>query len=200
MDAEPLFLQRCGQLAALLQSDNEIDLLDIGAILRQLLLDKNKLMDAANKEGIKPKFHVGVSHYGPDEHAAKTFWSTIDGIDPEIRPGAPSAHLGRDDFLKHVVINYFGKNITIRDIIDHTANVAGGVHLDPRPKKTPIRHADQAVTVLGYPISAYHMRAIGKVALRAFQPIIDDVQKRQSHAQSGARGPSPNKSAEPDHQ
>src|ERR1700686_26238 len=100
MDAEPLFLQRCGQLTALLQSDSEIDLLDIGAILRQLLLDKNKLMDAANKEGIKPKFHVGLSVYGPNEHADKTFWSMIDGIDPEVRrPGAPSAHFGRDEFL-----------------------------------------------------------------------------------------------------
>jgi hypothetical protein len=164
-----------------LQSDNHIDLLDIAAILRQLLLDKNKLMDAANKGGIKPKFHVGVSVYGPDEHADKTFWSMIDGIDPEIRrPGMPSAQLSRDDFLSHVVINNFGKTISIRDIIDHAANVAGGVHLDPRPKNTPIAEAERTVMVRGYPVGAYHLKGIAKVVLRALQPIIDDVQKRQS--------------------
>jgi hypothetical protein len=198
MEPEPLFLQRCGQLAALLQGNSEIDLLDIGAILRQLLLDKNKLMDAANKERIKPKFHVGASNFAADEHADKTFWTMIDGIDPEIRSAqAPSVQLGRDDFLNLVVINNFGKTITIRDIIDHAANVAGGVHLDPRPKKTPIEASDREVIVNGYPIAAYHMRAIAKVALRGLQPIIDDVQKRQSAAQSGVRARSPGKSAEP---
>jgi hypothetical protein len=199
MDAEPLFLQRCGQLVALVQGDSEIDLLDIGAILRQLLLDKNKLMDAANKERIKPKFHVGLSNFGPDEHADKALWTMVDGIDPEVRSAqAPSAELGRDDFLNLVVINNFGKTITIRDIIDHAANVAGGVHLDPRPKRTPIAEVDRKVIIQGYPIAAYHMRAIAKVILRGLQPIIDDVQKRQSAAQTDGRVPSPSKSAEPD--
>jgi hypothetical protein len=200
MEAEPLFLQRCEQIALLIQSDKEIDLLDLGGRLRQLLMDNYSLMDTANSGRIKPKFHVGVSRYaGDDEFAEKTFWSILDGIDPENRaPGAPSAHLTRDAFLKHVVANDHGKSITIKDVIEHTSNKSGGIHHDPRPNSSSAAKMDRTITVHGFPITAYHLKGIAKVALRALQPVIDDVQKRQTRAQSGEPHPSPDKSCEPD--
>ena len=184
MQPEPLFLRRCEQAAVLMQSNDEAELLDLAGLLRQLLMDKYSLMDTANASCVKPKFHVGVSRYaGNDQFADKTFWTILDGLDPEIRaPDAPSAHLTRDAFLKHVVINDHGKSITIKDIIEHAANVSGGVHHDPRPKNSPVSNVNRKVVVYGIPIDVYYIKGIAKVTLRALQPIIDDVQKRQSNA------------------
>ncbi len=177
MDPEPLFLRRCEQIAELMQSRDEIDLLDVAGLLRQVIMDKHSLLDTANKNRIKPKFHVGVSRYADnDPYEKSTFWMILDGIDPEIRaPGAPSAHLTANQFLQHVVINDHGNRITIKDIIDNCANVSGGRHHDPRPKNTPITLVNRKVTVRGFPVDVSYIRGIATVALRAMQPVIDDV-------------------------
>jgi hypothetical protein len=184
MDPEPLFLRRCEQMAALVQSNDEVDLLDVARLLRQILMDKHSLLDAANKSRVKIKFHVGVSSYDvPDPHEKATFWMILDGLDPEIRrPGAPSAHLTHNQFLQHVVINDHGTKITIKDVIDNAAHVSGGVHYDPRLKNTPIAHVNRKVSVLGFPVDVTYLKGIAKVALKAMQPVIDNVQKRQSSA------------------
>jgi hypothetical protein len=49
MDAKTLFLERCKQVEALMQSHKEIDLLDLAAKLRQLLLDGDALMRRKSK-------------------------------------------------------------------------------------------------------------------------------------------------------
>lgn len=202
MDPEALFLRRCEQAAILTQSNDEAELLDLAGLLRQLLMDKFSLFDTANKGRVKPKFHVGVSRYAEnDPHEAKSFWSILDGLDPQIRaPGAPSAHLTRDQFLKHVVTNHFGNKITIMDIIDHAANVSGGVHHDPRPKTTAVARANSQIVVKGFPIATYYLQGIARITLRALQPVIDDVQKRRSQTQSAEPAPLPDKSARPKHQ
>lgn len=198
MDAEPLFLRRCEQAAILAQSEDEAELLDLAGLLRQMLLDSFKLMDTVNKNRIKPTFYVGISNFSePDPYELQTFWTILDGLDPEI-PGrsGPSAHMTRNQFLGHTVINHFGNKIAIKDIIKHCAEEAGGVHHDPRTKSTPVVKANREVIVKGFPIGVYHLKAIAKVMLRGLQPIIDDVQKRQSASQTGAHAPSPNKPSE----
>jgi len=192
MDPEPLFLKRCEQMAALMQSNDEVDLLDVARLVRQILMDKHSLLDTANKSRIKIRFHVGVSSFDmPDPHEKATFWMILDGLDPEIRhPGAPSAHLTANQFLQHVVINDHGTRITIKDVIDNAAHISGGVHHDPRPKNTPMTHVNRKVSVRGFPVDVAYLKGIAKVTLRAMQPVIDDVQTRQSSARSGASPPS----------
>jgi hypothetical protein len=128
---------------------------------------------------------------------------STDGFNYHVEefPGSrSSAHLTRDEFLAHVLVNDHGNKITIRDVIDHAANIGGGVHHDPRPKTTAIAKVDSKVMVKGFPIGVYYLRVIAKVALRGLQPIIDDVQKRQSNARPGAFPPLPDKSGQPDFQ
>jgi hypothetical protein len=49
MDAEKLFIERCNQIRELAQSHKEIDLLDLGANLRQLFVDDHPLVHQANR-------------------------------------------------------------------------------------------------------------------------------------------------------
>jgi hypothetical protein len=60
MRAEPLFLRRCEQVANFLQSQSEVDLLDIARILRQIMMDNHSLMDTANINRIKTSYSVGL--------------------------------------------------------------------------------------------------------------------------------------------
>ncbi len=202
MNPELLFLRRCEQAAILVRSEDEAELLDLAGLLRQMLLDKFKLMDGANKSGIKPTFHVGVSHFGsPDPYEDKTFWTILQGLDPETRPpGSPSAEMTRDQFLAHVVINHFGDKITIKDIIKRAAEEEGGVYYDPRQKSSAISKVNKIVLVKGFPIGTYHLKAITRVMLRGLQPIIDDARKRETTARSGESLPSPDKSSPQDSQ
>jgi hypothetical protein len=119
MDAERLFVERCRQLENLMKSHNEIDLLDVSAILRQLLLDDTPLAHKANqKHRIKFSFIVGLFRNAPDEHT--DFLILEDGVDPQTRPpGSPSKEVNFGGFIKHEVLFIKGHGETIRDVIKH---------------------------------------------------------------------------------
>ncbi len=91
MEADKLFLARCRQIASLLESHNEVDLLDLSSYLRALFLDQHALVDTVNAgpEKVRLEFHVGTFSNQPDQFT--TLLSFEDGIDPQTRrPGAPS--------------------------------------------------------------------------------------------------------------
>jgi hypothetical protein len=132
MNADRLFLERFRQLAELEQSPNEIDLLDIGAILRQLLADSHSLVGTVNAASkLKLVFRVSDFSYAPDEFTALLVLE--DGLDLEASfPGKPTRELKLDQFLRHVVIHTPGAQHAILDVIRTAANVSGGVHHDPK--------------------------------------------------------------------
>ncbi len=54
MDADRLFIERCKQLEKLMTSHDELELLDLSAVLRQILVDDHPLV-------LKPTLHTGLS-------------------------------------------------------------------------------------------------------------------------------------------
>jgi hypothetical protein len=79
MEADNLFLERCSQIERLMESNREIDLLDLAAILRQILLDG--LVHKANSIlRIRLTFRVGEFHYRPDKY------TQILGLEEEVVP------------------------------------------------------------------------------------------------------------------
>ena len=58
MNPEPLFIQRCDQIVQLLNSVKEVELLDLGARLRQLIVDQHSLVGTVNSGKIKIRFRV----------------------------------------------------------------------------------------------------------------------------------------------
>jgi hypothetical protein len=181
MEAEKLFLVRCRQIASLLESNNEVDLLDLSGLLRQLLLDQHALVDSVNggsSEKVKLEFYVGAFSHAPDQFASLLFLE--DGIDPQTRrPGAPSAVLSMGNFLNHAVIYASGEHLTIKDVIKHAAESAGGVHHNPHSKKHRVlAQLSRRAAVGGLPLGIRMLKAIARVTMRTLTPLIEKVENR----------------------
>lgn len=182
MKPSSLFLQRCEQIALLLESGREIELLDVAARLRQLFLDSHPLAVTVNTNHLKLHFQVGEfpPHIHPNANDLVLF-SLEDAVDPETQdPSRPRLKLSFKRFLAHPVMTIRGQLIPIKHLIRHLANVSGGVHHDPSSDEQYLALVafSQWLRVGGLPFGTRIMRAIGRVSLRGLQPLIDDVKAR----------------------
>jgi hypothetical protein len=179
MDAEPLFLARCKQIELGMQSTNEIELLDLSAHLRQLLIDDTSPLHTVNRQRrLKLEFVVSEFTQAPDSHTA--IQSLEDGVDPETRrPGAPRKKLSLGSFLDHTVLYLRGQPRSVGDIIKYAAHVAGGVHhaATPSEKQALMFSYASQVSIGGLPGALRQLQAIARVALRGLRPLIEAVEK-----------------------
>ena len=178
MDASRLFLERCSQIRRLLESSKEIDVLDLSAPLRQLLIDDHPLVHKANESHrIKLRFRVNQFHSMPDKFT--TVLALEDGLDPDTaRPGKASTEVSLDGFLGHTVLWFNGKPRSVYDIIDLAANVAGGVHHSkPKESQRLIAEYSSLFGIGGLPAGCRQLKAIARVTLKGLAPLIDAVQK-----------------------
>lgn len=145
-------------------------------LLRKLLLDSPTLVDLVNRER-RAKLSYVVNGRVPFckrlHEPPPTAYSTEDGFDPETAAhGTPTA-VSRDGLLSQMVMVYRGREITARDLIRYVAHSAGGVHFGP--PKTEEEAAAQSVarvmTVTGYPAGSRTLLAIGRVTMRALEPL-----------------------------
>lgn len=179
MDVNSLFLERCRQVARLLESRNEIDHLDLAAILRQLFLDDYPLTHKVNQEfRLKLRFRVGKFRHEPDEHTS--FQSLEDGVDPETRPpGSQSQEVNFDGFINHKILFIKGRWHSIRDVIKHASDVQGGVHRsDPKEQHRLIAAYSASFKIGGLPAAIRQLTAIGRIALRGLKPLIVAVEEK----------------------
>jgi hypothetical protein len=180
MDANALFLERCKQIDTATRSSNEIDLLDLAAWLRQLLLDDTPLVHLVNRERrSKLRFVVGEFTTPPDAHTLVL--SLEDRLDPETRrPGAPRKEVTLDGFLGHKILYLRGQARSVSDVIKHAAHVAGGVHRTENPSERQKLISDYAasISIGGLPGAIRQLQAIGRVALRGLRPLIEAIEKR----------------------
>jgi hypothetical protein len=178
MEAGPLFLARCKQIETAMQSTNEIELLDLSAHLRQLLIDDTSPLHTLNRERrLKLKFVVGEFTQRPDSHTA--ILSLEDGVDPESRrPGAPRKELSLGGFLDHTILYLHGQSRSVGDIIKFGANVAGGGHhaATPSEKQKLMHNYSSQVSIGGLPGAIRQLQAIARVALRGLRPLIEAVE------------------------
>lgn len=158
-----------------MQSHCEIDLLDLAAILRQLLLDDYPLIHKVNaNHHLKLSFHVGTFRNQPDENVM--LQSLEDGLDPETRPsGSPSKHVDFDGFIKHQILFIKGTGHSVRDVIKLGSDVAGGVHQTQNPKDRQRLIAEYSVRIGigGLPGAIRQLKAIARVALKGLRPLIE---------------------------
>jgi hypothetical protein len=178
MDAGSLFLARCKQIETAMQSTNEIELLDLSAYLRQLLIDHTSPLHTVNQERrLKLKFVVGEFTQRPDSYTA--ILSLEDGVDPESRrPGMPRKEVSLGGFLDHTILYLRGQPRSVRDVINFAANVAGGVHHAPTPAEQQklIHNYSSQISIGGLPGAIRQLQAIARVALRGLRPLIEAVE------------------------
>jgi len=177
MEAAALFLERCKQVEALMQSHAEIDMLDLAARLRQLLLDDDPLTHQANRESrLKLRFVVGLFRSQPD--ARVTIASLEDGLDPETRPpGSPSKEVNLDGFTAHEVLFLNGRGFSVRDVIKHASDAAGGIHRDANPKEQHKQIAEYSAGfgIGGLPAAIRQLKAIARVTLKGLRPLREAI-------------------------
>jgi hypothetical protein len=180
VDADKLFLERSKEIEKLVQSNSEFDVLRLSAALRQLLLDSPPLIHEVNRDRrLKVSFEVGDFTIQPNAHTEVLFLE--DGVDPETRrsPLLPRREVRLEGFLGHKMLYLKGKPHSVRDVITHGANVAGGVHRTTNPEERHKLIADfsKSISLGGMPGAIRVLQAIGRVTLRGLRPLIEAVER-----------------------
>jgi hypothetical protein len=99
MDAAPLFLARCKQIEAAMVPTNEIELLDLSAHLRQLLIDQTSPLHIVNRERSESRW-LSRPHDPLPSRAAAICWRRDQVCGTSCRRSSPSDSpdlVGRSD-------------------------------------------------------------------------------------------------------
>lgn len=161
---------------------DEHELLLASGRLRLLLLDSRRLVDQVNaKRRLDIRYRIVRLERGPYMQALlqlpepMLMWAALDGIAPDLaRPGSgPVESVGLREFLRERVMIYQGEDVTVRDLIDHVANVAGGVHAGQARSQRDVKLNEMAEAMIlgGVRAPIMCLRGIVVVVVEALQPL-----------------------------
>lgn len=172
LDPDILFLRTVDECRQVLTAPDDYSILRSTALLRQLLLDGNRLIDVVNRSR-RERVRFLVCDGWDTPYAKEVLsdnplvFAVADGLHPErnLLPGVPQREFNRDRFLKFPVVYASGNYYTVGDIITHCANVLGGVHVG-----SPKTNEEEQ-------LSALQQFQIGKspLSLRQLLPILHVV-------------------------
>lgn len=183
---DKLFLKTLEDIENRITSEDSYELLGASALLRKLLFDDYPLVDQVNRTR-KFKIHFEIACQDYSEYLSQLeelgipepmFYIVPEGLDCSPYPRRT---VKRDQFFRTVVLSISGRRYTVRDIVVLLANVMGGVHAgSPRNdrEKTifPNVNHDKYVSEFGsHPGPLYLLRSIGRVVLRALQPLRESI-------------------------
>jgi hypothetical protein len=107
-----------------------------------------------------------------------TAYAVEDGFDPATALIGPApTKVNRDQLLSQMVAVYCGQEITVKHLLRYAAHTAGGVHFDP-PKTAEERAAEalsEQMRVGGHPAGGRTLLALGRVVVRALEPLRERV-------------------------
>jgi hypothetical protein len=202
-DADEFFLATLEDLRANVSKrpPRKYEFAHIGLLLRQLLLDGDRLVDVVNHKHEKIRFRVPVLKYKDPKvrsWTAQGFLGLFDSVcsgrsaqflqlleQSPLKLAAEAVcvdvqELDLQRFLKVVVSVHEGEESTIRDLIDYASNVFGGAHFLPE-KKVP-RKPSQKLLVRSkeslsapYPLELGMLLYIGGIVLRGLETIEANV-------------------------
>lgn len=186
MERDRLFIQTMDWLADVSRREppDEHELLLAAGRLRLLLLDGQRLLDQVN--GVR-RFDVRfrIVRHSKSAYLAVVLedkplmWAAVDGLAPEFAiPGAgPVESVGIEAFLHERVMIYLGEDVTVRDLIDHLANVAGGVHAGKArtPRDQKLNEMGEQITLGGFDAPIRCLRGIAVVVVGALSPLRDAI-------------------------
>ena len=199
MNPDYLFLRRCQQMEKLVdRPKDEVDMLDIARLLRQLLFDKHSLVDTVNIARMKVTFTTFKDDYearhapvfpadgGPPTRLMPPTFETavgkIDAIGANI-PENDRVNLTTSQFGKHPVARISGDAVTVKMLVKLAANIEGGVHFDMRPTDAELKvfgtfGRDQAHDEGIISLYSALIIPIGRTVLRGLRPLLDNVKSR----------------------
>lgn len=189
MDRDQLFLGIYRELEERTKAEpSEYNVLKIAGLLRQLLLDKHRLVDIVNSKTRLKKPHLDIKYEVMDktpyqqmvEDLKPVFWTMQDGIYPKTALIAGRTKIvDRDGLLSYKVMSFAGSNVTVRDIIMYEAHVGGAIHAET-PRETvekAIHEIANSVNVGGYPPQTRQLLAIARVVLDGLRPLKEQIEQ-----------------------
>jgi hypothetical protein len=182
MDRERLFVQTVDWLdqVARRQPPDEHELLLASGRLRMLLLDAQRLTDQVNKTySFDIRYRI-VRARAPVNAAHLEFWARTDGIAPAERLADAEPRLQEvpvQTFLHELVMIYRGEKVTVRDLIDHLANVVGGVHAGKAREERDLKlnQLAESLSLGGMSPGIRAVRGIVVVVAEALKPLRDAI-------------------------
>lgn len=183
ISAEELLVRRFDDLLLGLSARDDYEVVKVGAILRQLLLDDIPLMHKANRHHrLKLRFTVNDIFSKPLPIQPDVQF-VAGGFDPSmvsLPAGTKSISLGQ--FLGLEILNSRTHKFTVRELIKYAANKAGGVHfgetLDAR--EAELLRTIEKVEGIGFPAIAIALRSVSRVTLTMLAPLRQAIVKLPS--------------------
>ncbi len=173
MDAKALLLKTISDIESRVSAGSYYDLLRAAGLLRQLLLDENPLVHAANRSlRVKLEFKV-LPACDLDSIATPTWHCTdISGVGLTAPPGILSVPF--KGFLSTKCGSFEGTSFSVKDVIKSCANTCGGVHLG---KARTVEDRDmldmnKVCEVNGMPAATMMLLGIVRVTCDGLKPLI----------------------------
>lgn len=183
IDHSRLLLRTLEDLEKRISSEDPYELLGASVLIRKLFLDGNALVDQVNRvDHTRIRFLAIQEPIVPPGYPRPAMYFAQDGIDPEDPPpfSPPPAEMTRAQFFSMVVMSLGDKEYSIGDVIRFEANVMGGVHAG-----SPVDEKEKALAEIsgflsggGYSPSLRQLKAVGRIIIRALQPLRERVQAR----------------------
>lgn len=211
MHPDLVFLWRCIQLRDLTERPiSQIEVLDLAGILRQLVLDKQSLVDVVNTNKIKLLVETKRTNFERVRPPARTIddegrpvvvlapWDiemtvgTVDALSGRV-PVPERVKLTLPQFAQHAIGRIKGEPVTVKMIIKLGANWRGGRHYDPVRSDPELKVFASTDPASRKPeprvmeLELANLPPIGAAVLRALEPLIEDVLARHPHLEPGYR-------------
>jgi len=182
MDTDKLFINSIDEICKIIEEPNEYVLLRSSLLLRQLLLDGNRLLDIVNRER-KLKIYFKISNEWESKEATEVdltrvvFFGVMEGIHPSSKNSdSPAVELSLSNFLKFNVFYIDSQFITIQDVINHCAHIMGGVHVGrAKSRKENLLSTLQVFKIRNYPVQTLQLIPILRVVRDGLLPLYDRV-------------------------
>lgn len=152
--------------------DPQLDaILDAAAVLRRLLVDDHPLVHQANK-GPKLKLLFPVLRGAAKQVDYSDYAMAYIRLEPPQNAPDETEHLTMARFLGVTSFVTDGQSMTVRDFIQYTANVAGGVHKDVAEKAAhvAIEKISSGIAIPQGPVQ-HTILAVTRVTLAAIEPL-----------------------------
>lgn len=181
-----LFLETLDDLAARMASGTWYDAIRAAGLLRQVLLDGDRLVHVVNRAFHLKFSFVVIDHTDPVPVLPDYHWVNLD---PTNFAGARTRRVNLDALLASPCLTVKGVTATVADLITACANAKGGIHLGRTRtvEGAAILDWDEAIRLLGEVPSTVAVRGLCGVVLEGLRPLAAAVRA----GKASEEGPQP---------
>lgn len=177
---EQIFIETIKDIDSKIKDPSWYAAIKAAGLLRLLCLDKNRLIDKANRNHRIRGIKYTVNDYLTEPTVNYSFhWMSLD---PSRRPTKELFEVDLDTFLKIKCLYHNGTTVTVRDIISACANGEGGVHVGNAKgeKEGVFLKVNREFEITGSRPSTIALVDICRIVLNGLRPLITSITSQQT--------------------